>query len=85
MIQIQLLGGEIQISTNEKVENEDDILEELNQVLSFAILIYKRRIEKMKNKRITELEEVIINQKIKDAIVMIPLEGVRELINESER
>lgn len=85
MIQIQLLGGEIQISTNEKVENEDDILKELNQVLSFAILIYKRRIEKMKNKRITELEEVIINQKIKDAIVMIPLAGVREFIDESER
>ncbi len=85
MIQIQLLGGEIQISTNEKIENEDDILKELNQVLSFAILIYKRRIEKMKNKRITELEEVIINQKIKDAIVMIPLAGVREFIDESER
>lgn len=84
MIQIQL-GGEIQIKTNEKVENEDDILKELNRVLSFAILIYKRRIEKLNNERITEMDEVIINQKIKDAIVMIPLEGVRELINESER
>ncbi len=84
MIQIQL-GGEIQIRTNEKVENEDDILKELNRVLSFAILIYKRRIEKLNNERITEMDEVIINQKIKDAIVMIPLEGVRELINESER
>lgn len=84
MVRVQLLSGEIQVSYNEKIENEDDMLKELNQVLCFVILTYKRRIEKMKNKRITETDEAILNEKIKDAIVMIPLVEVREFINELE-
>ena len=84
MVRVQLLNGEIQVSYSEKIENEDDMLKELNQVLCFVILTYKRRIEKIKNKRITETDEAILNQKIKDAIVMIPLAEVREFINELE-
>ena len=84
MVRVQLLNGEIQVSYSEKIENEDDMLKELNQVLCFVILTYKRRIEKIKNKRITETDEAILNQKIKDAIVMIPLEEVQEFINELE-
>lgn len=84
MVQIQLINGEIQISSNEIVENEDDMLKELNRVLCFTISIYKRRIEKLKNEKINEIDEVIINQRIKDAIVMIPLEEIREFINVSE-
>lgn len=84
MVRVQLLSGEIQVSYNEKIENEDDMLKELNQVLCFVILTYKRRIEKIKNKRITETDEAILNEKIKDAIVMIPLVEVREFINELE-
>ena len=84
MVRIQLLSGEIQVSYNEKIETEDDMLKELNQVLCFVILTYKRRIEKIKNKRITETDEAILNEKIKDAIVMIPLVEVREFINELE-
>lgn len=34
--------------------------------------------------RITETDEAVLNQKIKDAIVMIPLAEVREFINELE-
>ena len=84
MVRVQLLNGEIQVSYSEKIENEDDMLKELNQVLCFVIITYKRRIEKIKNKRITETDEAILNQKIKDAIVMIPLAEVREFINELE-
>lgn len=84
MVQVQLLSGEIQVSYNEKIENEEDMLKELNQVLCFVILTYKRRIEKIKNKRITETDEAVLNQKIKDAIVMIPLAEVQEFINELE-
>lgn len=84
MVRVQLLSGEIQVSYNEKIENEEDMLKELNQVLCFVILTYKRRIEKIKNKRITETDEAVLNQKIKDAIVMIPLAEVQEFINELE-
>lgn len=84
MVRVQLLSGEIQVSYSEKIENEEDMLKELNQVLCFVILTYKRRIEKIKNKRITETDEAILNEKIKDAIVMIPLVEVREFINELE-
>lgn len=84
MVRVQLLSGEIQVSYNEKIGNEEDMLKELNQVLCFVILTYKRRIEKIKNKRITETDEAVLNQKIKDAIVMIPLAEVQEFINELE-
>ena len=41
MVQVQLLSGEIQVSYNKKIENEEDMLKELNQVLCFVILTYK--------------------------------------------
>lgn len=41
MVRVQLLSREIQVSYNKKIENEDDMLKELNQVLCFVILTYK--------------------------------------------
>lgn len=84
MVQIKIINGEIEIASDEIVNNEEDLLKELNRVLCFTITIYKRRIEKLQKTMISELDEVIINQRIKDSIVMIPMDEVREFINESD-
>ena len=83
MVQIKLLKGEIEISADEKIENEDDLLKELTRVLCFVITIYKRRLEKLQQKKLSELNEAIINQRIRDSIVMIPVDEVREFIKET--
>lgn len=75
---------EIVISSDEKIENEDDLLKELTRVLCFTITIYKRRLEKIHQKKLTKLNETIVNHKIIDSIVMIPLDEVRELIKETD-
>lgn len=84
MIQIQLLHGQIQIDSDEVAEKEDDLLVELNKVLSFVILIYKRRIEKLKHEKLSPIDETVLNQRIKNALIMIPLNVAREFINEVE-
>lgn len=84
MVQIKLQNGEISISSDKVIRNEEDLLKELNGVLCFAITIYKRRIEKLRQRKISEVDEAIFNQKIINSIVMIPLDEIRENINESE-
>lgn len=84
MVHIRLLGSEIKISTDRIIKNEDDLLKELNRVLCFTITIYKRRIEKLQQSQMSKFDEAIINQRIKDAIVMIPVDEVREYINETD-
>lgn len=84
MVQIKLLKGEIEIFSDEKIENEDDLLKELTTVLCFAITIYKRRLEKLQQKKLSEINEAIINQKIRDSIVMIPIDEVRKFIKETD-
>lgn len=83
MVRIRILDGEIELSSDKKIMNEDDMLKELNRVLCFTITIYKRRIEKLQQSKLSELDEAIINQKIKDAIVMLPVDEVRAFIVES--
>lgn len=83
MIQIRLLSGEIEISTDEKTDDVDELLNELSRVLCFTIVIYKRRLEKKQQNKLTKIDEKILNQKIKDSIAMIPVDEVRELIKES--
>ncbi len=82
MVDIKIFNGEIILNTDEIVENEKDLLNELNRVLCFTISVYKRRIEKIKGKNLTEIDEVILNYRIMEAITMIPLDEVREIINE---
>lgn len=84
MVQMKLLKGEIEIFSDEKVENEDDLFKELTRVLCFTITIYKRRLEKLQQKKLSELNEAIVNQKIRDSIVMIPMDEVREFIKETD-
>lgn len=84
MVRINLLNGEIEITSDAKVNNEDDLLKELNRVLCFTITIYKKRLEKIQQRKISESEEVVLNGKIKDSIVMIPLDDIRYLIKESD-
>lgn len=83
MVKIGLLNGEIEILSDEISYDEDTLLRELNRVLCFTITIYKRRIEKLQQSKLSELDEAIINQKIKDAIVMLPVDEVRAFIVES--
>jgi len=83
MVRIKLLKGEMEIFFDEKVESKDDLLNELTRVLCFVITIYKRRLEKLQQNKLSELDEAIINKKIRDAIVMIPVNEVREYIKET--
>jgi len=84
MVRIKLLKGELEMFSDEKIQNEEDLLKELTRVLCFVITIYKRRLEKILEKDLSELDEVIINQKIRDSIVMVPIDEVREFIQEKE-
>lgn len=83
MVHIKLQNEEIEISMDEKGKNEEDLLKELNRVLCFTIIIYKRRIEKLQKSRMTKYDEAIINQKIKKSIAMIPMDEVREYLQET--
>lgn len=84
MVQLKLEDGEIEILSDAKIEKEEDLFMELNRILCFSIAIYKRQIEKMRKKELANIDETIINQKIKDSIVMIPVDEVRDLIKESD-
>lgn len=84
MVHIKLINGEIQISSTENINNEDELLKELNRVLCFTITIYKRRLEKLQQRQITEMDEIILNQKIKESIVMIPVDEIRDFIEETD-
>ncbi|MBR5800460.1 MAG: hypothetical protein IKY23_10420 [Lachnospiraceae bacterium] len=84
MIQVKLLNGEIEISSDVNNDSEVSLLKELNQILCFSIVIYKLRLEKLQRKKLTVLDEAVLNQKIKDSIVMIPVDEVRGLIKESD-
>lgn len=83
MVQIKLLKGEIEISSDKKIENEDDLLIELTSILCFVITIYKRRLEKLRKNKLSELDEAIVNKRIRDSIAMIPVNEVREFIKET--
>lgn len=84
MVQIELLNGKLSISSDENEDGEDELLKELNRVLCFTIAIYKRKLEKLQQRKLSELDEIMVNQKIKTAIAMIPIDEIRELINESD-
>lgn len=84
MVHIKLQDEEIEISINEVGKNEDELLKELNRVLCFTIIIYKRRIEKLQQSKLSGLNEALINQRIKDAMVMIPVDEAREFIDETD-
>mgnify|MGYP006894429543 FL=1 len=80
MIQIQVLNDELKILSDTKLKNEEDLLDELKHVLCFTIAIYKMRFEKIKKTKLTELDEAILNKKIQDLILMIPVDEMKDLV-----
>jgi hypothetical protein len=80
MTQIQVLNDELKILSDTKLKNEEDLLDELKHVLCFTIAIYKMRFEKIRKTKLTELDEAILNKKIQDLILMIPVDEMKGLV-----
>lgn len=82
MIHIKVVDEKIEFMTDEEISDEGDMLKSLNKVLCFTIAIYKHRIERINQCKLSRTEEIIIDQRIKDALVIVPLDEVRDFINE---
>lgn len=78
------VNDDIEINSDVQVIDEKELLKELSRIICFTIAIYKRRIEKLQEKELSTDDEIVINHKIKDSIVMIPLSEIRNLIKEKE-
>lgn len=82
MIKISIQDEEIHFTTDSKLMDEKEMLEELQRIIDFLVAAYKYRIEQRNLRELTMLEEMVINQKVRDGLVLIPINEIREYIKE---
>lgn len=81
MVQVKQTADKIEITFDEMNENITDLFKELKRVLCFIIIAYKIRFEELQNRKMSEVEEDIINRKIKESVVVVPLDSVRKYVS----
>jgi len=82
MASVKIANKNIEVKADIDANNEEEILEDLNLAICSIIAIYKYRIERIKCCKLSCIDEIVINQKIRDAIVMIPVDDIRDSIKE---
>ena len=81
MVQIRKSDGNFEITFDEILENKDDLLNDLSKVLCFIIIVYKMKLEKIQKRKLSRVDEDAIDKRIKNSIVMVPLDEVRAYVN----
>lgn len=82
MIQIKVTDMDIELDTNLNLQTEEEELKNLRTVISAIIGIYKYRIEKIYKHDFSRAEEIVIDQKIKEDIVILSMDEMKKHMNE---